>query len=47
MSAAFREYLRAKAVLLAVVLDEAWAQNNQAVEIAHMDFVDARDELNP
>ncbi len=45
MSAVFREYLRAKAILIAVVLDETWAKNNYAVEIAHMDFVDARAEL--
>ena len=43
MSAQLRIYLRAKAILLAMVLDDRWAENNNAVELAHMDFVNARD----
>ena len=45
MSALLRNYVTAKAHLLAVILDEQWAKNNHAVEEAHADFVNAAFDL--
>lgn len=45
MSRPVRLYLKSKAMLLAIILDEQWNENNHVVEDAYMDFVNAKEEL--
>lgn len=45
MSQSLRNYVTAKAMLLATILDETWSENNHVVEERYLDFVNAKDEL--
>lgn len=48
MTREVRAYLKAKAVLLALILDPSTTRDNNrvyVVELAFMDYVNARDEL--
>lgn len=46
MSRSLRTYVRAKALLLAILLDARWATNRHALEDAYLDFINACEELH-